>query len=168
MVILYDASLGQETVTITSTSSISGTYQARVSAIPGASQSGTFRLFNGQSPASIQSMVFLANVEAGGSPFASSGAFQFIIGASGNGYQVVGGPGVASSHGACTYAKTSQSAGTLVFTDSVTGQGYAQTLCWDTATSAAYVRAKHRNGGLPSGNAYCASDPPVDFVVAAQ
>jgi hypothetical protein len=125
-------------------------------------QSGTFSVYNGVAPTSIQGWSFKIQIQYGTTPFALSGTAQIVTSQSDNTYQIVGGPGVTDSDGTYTYNQASSSASSLSFDDSVIGPGYTQTFSWSSATAGAYV-ADDGNGDVQAGT-FTATPPPAPVV----
>ena len=139
-----DSVIGVSGVSVlTFTSATSGNF---ITTIPGASQSGSFIVYNGQGPNSIQGWIFTIQVDYGTAPFATEGSSaQFLPATIGNTYQITGISGVTPSSGTYTYSLVSQSASSLLFDDSLLGSSYTQTFSWQTASSGAYV-ARNSSG----------------------
>ena len=158
-----DINLGSGfTASLNFSSATSGTYTLSNSSLfPGASQSGTFAVYNGNPPSSLTGWTFLIQVDDGLYPFASSGSCYFIPSLSGNSYEIDGISGIIDSSGTYAYSETPSlpSASTLTIDDSVLGLSYTQTLSWQTSTSGAYV-ITNESGGAQAGT-FIAIPPSV-------
>jgi hypothetical protein len=88
---------------LTFSSATTGNFVITMSAAAGYSQTGPFRLYNGQAPNSVKAMTFDVQVQAGVYPFATSGSFKIKTDPTGNTYQIYGGNGVTPSSGTYVY-----------------------------------------------------------------
>jgi hypothetical protein len=133
-----------------------------ITTIPGftGSQRGTFSIYSGHGPVSIQGWTFQIQIYAGVSPFAASGNAQIATTDSGIGYQITGGVGVDNSYGNYTYTLTSPSASSILLNDSLLGPVYSQTLSWKTPTTGAYVVRNISTGGYQAGT-FVGTPPPA-------
>ena len=142
-----DSFSGSLTANCTFTTPNSGTYRLTGISVPGSSQTGTFSLYSGTSPASISGYSFTVTVTSGASPFASSGTYRFLPAASGNTYNIVGLSGIPNSSGTYSYTQNSTMTGIISFNDSITGPGLTSQLSFDTATSGTvFLRQSGNNG----------------------
>jgi len=146
-----DVKLGSGFIaSLTFNSQTTGSYYLSKTGLVGY-QAGTFRVYNGQAPASVSGRTFQMQIQAGVTPFASYGGFQMVTAGSGNSYQIVGGYGVNNSQGTYMYASTSASVSAFTLNDSVVGQTYAQTMSWESPTNGAYVVRNASTGGFQAG-----------------
>ena len=158
-----DSGIGVPAVSLlTFTSATAGTFVNTVPSVPGVSQWGTFSAYSGLAPASIQGWTFQSQVEAGVSPYASSGSAQLVTTASGNNYQITGGPGVLSSSGTYVYTQNSAYASSATLDDSIIGPEYTQTLSWKTPTTGVYLVRNVSTGGFQAGT-FVGTPPPTSL-----
>lgn len=143
----FDDDLGPLNVTCEFTTALSGTFRITSAILPGPSQSGSFVIFSGSAPASLLGKTLTVTVTSGDSPFADSGAYQFIPDPQGNGYKVVGITGIPNSFGTYSYTQASPTTGVISFNDSVVGSGVTQQMSFDTESSgSAYMRLAGSSG----------------------
>jgi hypothetical protein len=117
----------------------------------GGSQTGNFIMFTNPVPNSIIGQNFFVNVQAGGSPFASSGDFIITTAASGNSYNLTAiGDGVINSTGTYSYSKLNASCGGIQLNDSVTGVSTAY-LALSNSVSGGYYLRQPSTGGYQVG-----------------
>ena len=143
-----DSFSGSLTANCTFTTANSGTYSLTGISVPGSSQTGTFFLYSGTSPAAISGYSFTVTVTSGASPFASSGMYRFLPAAAGNTYNIVGLSGIPNSSGTYSYTQNSTMTGILSFNDSITGPGLTSQLSFDTATSGTVLLRQSGNNGF--------------------
>ena len=117
----------------------------------GGSQSGTFFLFSGTSPASLAGYTITVIVTSGASPYASTGSYQFLPASSGSTYNIVGISGVANSSGTYSYSRNSTMTGYISYNDSIGGSGFTDTLSFDSATTGTLFLRKSTGGGYQTG-----------------
>ncbi len=125
-------------------------------------QTGTFSVYDGQAPTSIQGWSFAIQIQNGTAPFASTGHAEIVTSQTNDTYQIIGGPGVESSNGTYTYNQASFSSSSVALDDSVIGPEYTQTFSWSSATQGAYV-ADDGNGDIQAGT-FTATPPPAPVV----
>jgi hypothetical protein len=145
------------------TSNSSGVYTITSPLFPGNYQTGTFRLYNGQAPASVKGMTFDVQVQAGIFPFAESGSFKLKTDPAGNTYKIYGGAGVPPSSGTYVYTPGEAGKSSIVLQDALSGVSRSQTLSWDSSSAGAYVVRDSTYGGYQAGtfNVEAVSQPPV-------
>jgi len=145
------------------TSNTTGFYTLTSPFFPGNYQTGTFRVYNGQAPASVKGTTFAVQVEAGIIPFAESGSFKLKTDPVGNTYQIYGGDGVPPSSGTYVYTPGEAGKSAIVLEDSLSGVSRSQTLSWDSSSAGAYVVRDSKSGGYQAGTfkVEAVSLPPV-------
>ena len=72
-------------------------------------------------PGSLTNKTFNFSITDGLLPLPTNGVYQWMANASGNGYQIIGGPGTTNSSGTYSYTKTGPGSGTIACSDSVAG-----------------------------------------------
>src|SRR5260370_21428498 len=108
------------------------------------------RHYTDYAPAAVSAYVLHATIKHVAYPFASHGTFTIQLARRGNTYQIVGGPGVADSHGTYRYTKIGFDQGSVRFTDSVLGGGGTEALTFTSAHAGIYVITAVQ-GGYQSG-----------------
>ncbi|PAW76968.1 MAG: hypothetical protein B9S33_20500 [Pedosphaera sp. Tous-C6FEB] len=146
---LADSVGGALTVNCTFSTANSGSFVLTRSG--GGSQSGTFFLFSGTSPASLAGYTITVIVTSGASPYASTGSYQFLPASSGSTYNIVGISGVANSSGTYSYTRNSTMTGYISYNDSIGGSGFTDTLSFDSATTGTLFLRKSTAGGYQTG-----------------
>lgn len=146
-----DAVSGTLTASCTFSTANSGSYVLTSLSFPGGSQTGTFFLYSGTSPASVAGYTITVTITSGALPFASSGSYRFLPAASGNSYNVVGISGVANSSGTYSYTKNSAMTGYISYDDSVSGPGFTSQLSCDSSTTGTIFLQKSSGGGYQTG-----------------
>jgi hypothetical protein len=146
---LADSVGGALTVNCTFSTANSGSYVLTRSG--GGSQTGTFFLYSGTSPASLAGYTITVAITSGASPYASSGSYQFLPAASGSAYTIVGISGVANSSGTYSYTRNSTTTGYISYDDSLGGSGFTDTLSFDSATTGTLFLKKSSGGGYQTG-----------------
>jgi hypothetical protein len=149
---LVDSGVGGLTATCTFSTATSGTYTLKSTAFPGPSQSGTFVLYAGSSPASIAGTTVTVTITSGEFPFATWGSYRFLPAASGSTFSVVALSGtVGNSSGTYSYSKNSEYTGIISFTDSILGSGFASQLSFDSPTTGTLFLRKSGSTGYQTG-----------------
>ena len=85
---LTDVAIGRLTATCSFDTKSSGTYLLISARAPGASQSGTFELYTGQSPPTIAGRTITVVITSGEFPFAEFGSYRFQPATSRNTYTI--------------------------------------------------------------------------------
>jgi len=117
----------------------------------GSSQSGTFFLFSGTSPASLAGYTVTVAITSGETPFADFGSYRFLPADSGNAYSIVGLVNVANSSGTYSYTRNSTTTGYISYNDSIGGAGFTSQLSFDSAISGTVFLKKSATSGYQTG-----------------
>jgi hypothetical protein len=130
----------------------SGTYSLTSPAAPGSSQTGTFVMYAGTSPASLVGTAITVSITSGAFPFADFGTYRFRPNLAGNGYtvQALAGDTIDSS-GTYTYTKDSTWTGLISFSDSVAGPGMNSHVSFDSATTGTVLLWQAGGTGYQTG-----------------
>src|SRR5256885_1283696 len=97
-------------------------------------------------PTAVSAYVLHCTIKRGAYPFARRGTFTVQLSRRGNTYQVVGGPGVADSHGTYRYTKGGFNQGSIRFNDSVLGGGGSEALTFTSAHTGSIVITADQGG----------------------
>lgn len=145
------------------TSNSTGFYTITEPAAPGDYETGAFRLYNGQAPASIKGTTFDVQIQAGIFPFTGSGSFKLKTDPVGNTYQIYGGSGVTPSSGTYVYTPGEAGRSSIRLENSLSGVSRSQTLSWDTSSAGAYLVSDSVYGAYQAGTftVEAVSLPPV-------
>lgn len=146
-----DSVTGTLTASCTFNTASSGSYVLTSTSFPGGSQTGTFFMYSGTSPASLSGYTVTVTITSGASPFATSGSYRFLPAASGNTYNVAGIVGVVNSSGTYSYTKNSATTGYFSYNDSVSGPGFTSQLSFDSATTGTLYLQNSSSGGYQTG-----------------
>lgn len=146
---LADSVGGALTVNCTFSTANSGSFMLTRSG--GGSQTGTFFLYSGSSPASLAGYTITVNVTSGASPYASTGSYQFLPASSGSTYNIVSISGVANSSGTYSYTSNSTTSGYISYDDSLGSSGFTDTLSFDSATTGTLFLRKSGGSGYQTG-----------------
>ena len=149
---LTDAAIGRLTATCTFDTASSGTYLLISARAPGASQSGSFELYTGQSPATIAGTTVTVVITSGQSPFAEFGSYRFQPATSWNTYTITALSGdVLNSSGTYSYTKDSANTGLMSFDDVVVGHGLSLQLSFDSVSTGTVFLRKSGTTGYQTG-----------------
>ncbi|HOB97315.1 MAG TPA: immunoglobulin domain-containing protein [Verrucomicrobiota bacterium] len=149
---LTDAAIGRLTATCTFDTASSGTYLLISARAPGASQSGSFELYTGQSPATIAGTTVTVVITSGQSPFAEFGSYRFQPATSWNTYTITALSGdVLNSSGTYSYTKDSANTGLISFDDVVVGHGLSLQLSFDSVSTGTVFLRKSGTTGYQTG-----------------
>ncbi|MEN9573867.1 MAG: hypothetical protein RL514_1722 [Verrucomicrobiota bacterium] len=146
---LADSVGGALTVSCTFSTANSGSYVLTRSG--GGSQTGTFFIYSGTSPASLAGSTITVIITSGALPYASSGSYQFLPAASGSAYAIDGSPPVADSSGTYSYTRIPTMSGYIAYDDSLGGSGFTDTLSFDSATTGTLFLRKSGGSGYQTG-----------------
>ena len=129
----------------------SGSYVLTSSSI-GGSQTGTFSMHSGTSPAAnaFSAVPYRVSITSGEEPFADSGSYVFSPTVNGT-YTTTGSPEVGDSFGTYTYTKNSETTGYISYDDSEVGPGITFQLSFDTATSGTVFLRKQGSSAYQTG-----------------
>ncbi len=148
---LTDLVSGSSTATCVFTTASSGTYILTSSSFPGGSQTGTFQVYSGPSPASIAGNVITITVTSGAAPFASEGVYQFLPASSGNTYSRIGLVNVGNAFGTYSYIQNSDTTCLVSFSDSTVGSGFTMQCSFDSPTSGTVFLLNPQLNGYQTG-----------------
>ncbi len=150
--VLTDAAIGRLTATCSFDTKSSGTYLLISARAPGASQSGTFELYTGQSPPTIAGTTITVVITSGEFPFAEFGSYRFQPATSRSTYTITGLSGdVLNSSGTYSYTKDSANTALVSFDDVAVGHGLSLQLSFDSVSTGTVFLRKSGSTGYQTG-----------------
>lgn len=159
---LVDNDLGSLTANFTFTTATSGTYSVTSPAAPGSSQTGTFFMYAGTSPATLVGTAITVSITSGAFPFADFGTYRFRPNLTGNGYTVEALTGnISGSTGTYSYTKNSTWTGLISFSDSVAGPGMNSHVSFDSATTGTVLLWQAGGTGYQTGLFFVTTLPTI-------
>jgi len=149
---LTDIGVGALTAACTFSTANSGAYLLTSAVVPGASQSGTFVLYAGPSPATIAGATVTVTITSGEFPFAEFGSYRFQPAASGNTYANTALSGdVGNSSGTYSYTQDSAYTGFISYNGALAGPGFSCQLSFDSPTTGTVFLRKSGSSGYQTG-----------------
>ncbi len=159
---LVDNDVGSVTANCTFITATNGNYSLTSPAAPGSSQTGTFVMYSGTSPATLVGTAVTVSITSGAFPFADFGTYRFRPNLTGNGYAIEALAGdTINSTGTYSYTKNSTWTGLISFSDSVAGPGMNSHVSFDSATTGTVLLWQAGETGYQTGLFFVTTLPTI-------
>ena len=113
-------------------------------------------------PDSLAGKTLNLTINEGAGPLPTNGIFQWMADTNGNGYAILGGPGMTNSSGTYSYTRTGPDSGVITYSDSLAGN-VNEPLVFTSLTSGYFYLTDATPTAFQTGT-FTLADGPVEFL----